>query len=410
MQDSPETPQSATDPLPVFSDIVVIGAGPAGLGFARALCGTGLTVTILERHPEAVLANPPEDGRDIALTQTSEKLMWEYGIWDRLDEAEIGYIRDAKVLNGKSSFALHFDSLENGADYLGRILPNHLIRKASYEATVGQAGFNLVTEADVAKVSANNAGGKVELTDGRVFHAKLVVAADSRFSETRRKMGIGAEMNDFGRTVIVCEVTHEGPHQDVAYECFHYDRTLAILPMPENRSSVVVTLPSHETDAVMQQSEEAFCRDIAARFDNQLGAMTLHSPRHAYPLMGVYAKNFVKPGFALVGDAAVGMHPVTAHGYNLGLVGANTLAVEIRKALEQGRDWADMTVLSAYERTHRRATAPLYYGTNAIVKLFTDTRLPAKVLRGAVLRLGERLPPVKRVIMNQLTQVPKSAG
>ncbi len=386
------------------SDIIIIGAGPAGLGLARSLAGSGLSVTIVERQALGVLQNPPEDGRDIALTHHSENLMRELGIWDHLDAAEIGTIRDAKVMNGRSGFALHFDAKEQNADYLGRILPNHSIRRASFLAVQGQDGVEILTEAVVARVETGAAGAQVHLEDGRVIQGQLVVAADSRFSETRRAMGIGADMVDFGRAVIVCEVTHTRDHDDVAYECFHWDRTLAVLPMPGRKSSVVVTLAADEVASVMAQDGADFARDIAARFGGKLGEMALCSPRHVYPLVGVYARQFVARRFALVGDAAVGMHPVTAHGYNLGLRGADRLAREITAAHLLGDDFAGAAVLARYERDHRKATRLIYHGTNALVRLYTDQRLPARIARGAMLRLGAKLPPVRRAIVGQLTQ------
>ena len=383
-------------------DIVIIGAGPAGLGFARNLAGSGLRIAIVEKLAEAVLADPPEDGRDIALTHASESIMEDLGMWVHIPEAEYGVIRDAKVVNGRSDYALHFESRESGKDYLGRIVPNHLIRRAAYLQVKNQPNVTLICDSAVAAVST----GRVELADGRVLGASLVVAADSRFSETRRKMGIGAEMEDFGRVVIVCEMAHTLPHGGVATECFHYDQTLAILPMNGDVSSVVVTLQSDRAEAVMAMPAQAFAADIQARFGGKLGKMELINERVAYPLVGVFAKRFVAPRFALVGDAAVGMHPVTAHGYNLGLTGGAILADEIRHALAEGADIGDIRVLGRYERAHRKVARPLYLGTNALVRLYTDTRLPAKILRGVALRLGNVLPPVKGRILQQLTQVP----
>jgi len=164
-------------------------------------------------------------------------------------------------------------------------------------------------------------------------------------------------------------------------------------------------LPSDKADAAMAMTELAFAADIQQRFGNELGKMELVGKRVAYPLVGVFANRFVAERFALVGDAAVGMHPVTAHGYNLGLTGGAILANEIKEALARGEDFASVTVLRRYERAHRKVARPLYLGTNALVKLYTDTRLPAKVLRRAALRLGNILPPVKSRIVQQLTQV-----
>jgi 2-polyprenyl-6-methoxyphenol hydroxylase-like FAD-dependent oxidoreductase len=132
--------------------------------------------------------------------------------------------------------------------------------------------------------------------------------------------------------------------------------------------------------------------------------MRLVGTRHAYPLVTTYAMRFVGTRFALVGDAAVGMHPVTAHGFNFGLAGAARLAKEVRAALARGRDIADPGGLLRYEQAHRIATAPLYAATNTIASLYTDDRAPARLLRGAVLRLGSALAPVRRMVTAQLME------
>ncbi len=388
-------------------DIVVIGAGPAGLGFARALAGRGLSIALIETQSEAALADPPEDGRDIALTHSSEQLMRDIGMWDHIPADQIGTIRDAKVLNGTSPFALHFAAQGSGAEYLGRLVPNHLIRRAAYEVVREQDGVSLICEAEMVSVETDARRGRVGLRDGRVLEASLVIAADSRFSQARRKMGIAARSVDFGRTVIVCEMAHTLPHDDTAYECFQYDQTLAILPMYGLKGSVVVTRPTARADDLLEMSPEDFAADIARRFEMRLGDMKLVTRRHAYPLVGVLARNFVTTRFALVGDAAVGMHPVTAHGYNLGLSGAHLLAREVISARETGRDIGDIVGLRAYEAAHRRVVLPLYHGTNALVRLFTDDRPPARLLRDVALRLGNSLPPVKSRILRQLTHIEK---
>ncbi|HHS94064.1 MAG TPA: FAD-dependent hydroxylase [Rhodobacterales bacterium] len=386
-------------------DIIIIGAGPAGLSFARTLADTGLDMVLVERLPMEVLENPPEDGRDIALTHTSETLMKNLGLWAHLPEDQLGTIRDAKVLNGTDPYALHFAAEESGAPYLGKLVPNHLIRKAAFESVRPSSNISILTEKTVTAVETDAKEGRVTLDDGTVLTAPLVIAADSRMSQNRRRMGIAAQMTDFGRVVIVAEFTHTLPHNDIATECFHYDRTLAILPMAGMKSSAVITLPADEADDVLAMNPEAFAADVAERFDHQLGEMTLATERHAYPLMGVIADRFVANRFALVGDAAVGMHPVTAHGYNLGLSGAALLAREIRDAKMRGDDIGAMPGLLAYERQHRRKVLPLYHGTNAIVRLFTTTTGPAKALRAAALRLGNVLTPIKKRIEQQLTEI-----
>ena len=132
--------------------------------------------------------------------------------------------------------------------------------------------------------------------------------------------------------------------------------------------------------------------------------MSLISKKFAYPLVGVHASRFYAKRFALIGDAAVGMHPVTAHGYNLGLSGQEILANEIINAAARQRDIGAMSLLERYQRKHMRITRPMFHGTNEIVKFFTDDRVPAKLARKVALRLADKIPPIKRVIQNKLTE------
>ena len=386
-------------------DILVVGAGPAGLSFARSLKDSGLNVLVIEKAPLDDLRNPPPDGREIALTHLSVKLMKDLEAWEHIPADAISPIREAKVLNGNSPYFLDFDSKNVSGDALGYLVPNYLIRKALFEEVKPLSNVGIVTETVVESLTTDDGGGTVTLSNGETREAKLIVAADSRFSTMRREMGISSSMTDFAKTAIVCRMEHGLPHDQVAYECFHYGRTLAILPMAGNLSSIVITVHNELAGQIVDMSEEAFNADIRERFGNQLGEMRLVGERHTYPLIAVHANKFYANRFALIGDASVGMHPVTAHGFNLGLRGQATLAREIMRAANRGRDIGARRVLAKYERQHMLVTKPMYWGTNGIVGLFTDERPPVKALRSLVLRVANNLPPVKRMIKNRLTEI-----
>ena len=117
----------------------------------------------------------------------------------------------------------------------------------------------------------------------------------------------------------------------------------------------------------------------------------------------MYAHRFSGPRCALLGDAAVGMHPVTAHGYNLGLSGVHSLTHLLQTAFARDQDWGAASVLQPYASAHHRHAWPLFQGTNAIVRLFTDTRPLPRLLRQAVLAGSRRLPPLQAAIVSQLT-------
>jgi 2-polyprenyl-6-methoxyphenol hydroxylase-like FAD-dependent oxidoreductase len=104
------------------------------------------------------------------------------------------------------------------------------------------------------------------------------------------------------------------------------------------------------------------------------------------------------------------MHPVTAHGFNLGLRSQATLAGEIKTALTLGTDIAGARVLNNYQSEHRRVTRPLYLATNAIVGLFTNEAPPNKLIRKLVLRLGNSFPSVKRMVTQGLAETDTRAS
>lgn len=401
------------------TDVLIVGAGPAGLSLAISLAHAGLQATVLELQNESQLAAPAADGREIALTHPSVQTLQRLGTWARLQDHEIGSIREAIVHDGPvgTRSTLDIVSEGSGADYLGRIVPNCALRRTAWEVASSTEGVHIITGARVTQVNTTDGCAEVHYTqddngvrvDAAPLKAPLVVAADSRFSSVRRMLGVGTQMTDFGRSVIVCRLSTTRSHEDKAHECFGYDRTLAILPVqpdPETGEllcSAVVTTDSADAQQLMQLSPEDFAAHVHHHFQGRLGEMQLVGERHIYPLVATYAHRFSGERFALLGDAAVGMHPVTAHGFNLGLSGVERLTACIVAARAAGQDWGKASVLAPYAQGHHRHAFPIFQGTNTVVKLFTDARPMPRLVRTAIIEASRRIPPIKAAIVAQLT-------
>jgi ubiquinone biosynthesis UbiH/UbiF/VisC/COQ6 family hydroxylase len=385
-------------------DVLIVGGGPAGLSLARSLADTPLKLVVVERQPEAAIAAPAYDGREIALTHRSIGTLKALGAWDLLSPDEISPLNEARVLNGASPFALSFETSNHGGGPLSLMVPNHRIREALYRTVRDQPNLTLLAGTGVAGLRTGPRAAEVTLDDGRTVSTRLLVAADSRFSGVREQLGIAAEINRLGRSMMVCRVAHEGDHHGVATEWFDHHQTMAMLPLNGRRSSAVLTLPAEAMERIAALDDAALGAELTRRYQGRLGRMTMDAPARVYPLATTYARHFAATRAALIGDAAVGMHPVTAHGFNLGLQSQATLARLVREAVERGGDIAAPALLRRYEITHRLASRPLYAATNFLVRLYTDERPGARLARHATLRVGSRLPLARQAITAMLMQ------
>ena len=389
-------------------DTVIIGGGPAGLSFACSMAGLNLNVLLVEKSTLKSISRPKPDGREIALTHHSRKILMKLGVWDLIDVDKVSPLKEAKVFDGDSDSLLNFDSKKSAIEALGYLVPNYLIRAALFERASQAENVTILNELMVDGVSTSNMGAKVSLSNGKTIRSKLVVAADSRFSEIRRKMGIPSVMKDFSKVMITTRMSHDKAHNHVALECFNYGHTLALLPLNGNVSSFVLTVPTDKANEILELDEEKFNKMASDGFGNKLGQMKQIGDRYSYPLVGVYAKKFRATRFALIGDAAVGMHPVTAHGFNLGLRGQNLLSLSISMALNNGLDIGADSVLKEFENRQINLSRLMNFGTNGIVSLFTNDDVEIKQLRKLVLKFANRFPPVKTLITQHLTESKKS--
>jgi len=383
-------------------DIVVVGAGPTGIAFACGFADTNIKVAIVDKLPREVIANPKIDGREIALTHHSVKILKKLNVWSHISSKLISVIKEARVLDGDSTYFLNFNYQEIQRECLGYLIPNYVIRKNLYSRLKDISNITLINKAECLSIDINKQYASIILSNGKKIKTSLVVAADSRFSKMRSKMDISAFTRNFNKNMIVCRMEHEKPHQNIAYEFFRYNQTQASLPYINNQSSIVTTATKDFSSNLMKMNVKKFNQEMQNNFNNFFGKMKLIGKRYSYPMITTYTKKFVSHRFAVIGDAAVGMHPVTAHGFNLGLKGLEILINEIKTAIKNKTDIGLAAVLQKYQSKLHRVAAPIYLTTNSIVNLYTSTILPAKLTRQFILRFVNTVKPVKQTFLNIL--------
>ena len=384
-------------------DIVIVGAGPAGLALACGFANTKLKIAIIDKLSKKILTNPAIDGREIALTHHSVNILKKIDVWRHIPNQLISTIKEAKILDDSSKYSLDFKHQDINEGSLGYLIPNNIIRKYLYKKLKNISNVTLINKTECLSIdNSNNEYSLLLLSNKRKIKCSLVVAADSRFSKMRSKVGISAFIHNFDKNMIVCRMKHERPHNNIAYEFFRYKQTQASLPYIKRQSSIVTTVSKKTSSYLKRISEKEFNKEIQKNFNNFFGKMKLIGKRYSYPMITTYSKKFVANRFALIGDAAVGMHPVTAHGFNLGLKGLEVLTKEIKFAIKRNIDIGSSTVLRGYQYKLHRIALPLYLSTNGIVSLYTNVTYPAKIARKLALRVVNKIKPVKRAFLSVL--------
>ena len=89
-------------------DVIIVGAGPAGLSFACSLIDLNLKVLVVYKSNKESISNPKHDGRETALTHNSLKIMQKLGVWDLIDQTSVSPLKEAKVFDGDYDSLLNF--------------------------------------------------------------------------------------------------------------------------------------------------------------------------------------------------------------------------------------------------------------------------------------------------------------
>ncbi|PQA88821.1 UbiH/UbiF/VisC/COQ6 family ubiquinone biosynthesis hydroxylase [Hyphococcus luteus] len=392
-------------------DIVIIGGGPAGGLAGLALAAQGFSCAVVDAMDPAEMRAAPFDGRTSAISYASARVFKRLGLWDAMaPEAEA--IRDILVTDGRaksrfsdgtvSRFFLHFDSRELGEDQpLGWIIENRVIRDALFDAIAAEDGVTLFAPARRAATKFNPGEAVVDLADGRRLCAKLVIAADGRHSALRAEAGIKTNEWRYNQTGIVATVAHERPHEGFAQEFFLPSGPFAILPMTNNRSSLVWTERTAAAPAYMALNDKAFRIEIENRFGPYLGPVTPAGPRWSYPLAFTLAQTYVAPRLALIGDAAHAVHPIAGQGYNLGIKDIAALTDVLAEGRDVGLDIGALTVLQNYQRWRRFDSASLALGTDLLNRLFSNDFGPLRFARDIGMGAVGRVKPLRAFFMRQ---------
>lgn len=381
---------------PSHTDILIIGAGMAGLTLACGLAKQGFAVTLLEKKNIAAFnENTPSDGRASAIAYSSQQALQALDLWDNLSP-HASPIHDIEITDGDSPFFLHFDHKQVGT-VMGYMVENHAILTALLKEARSLPNLTLLSPHYVTQLEQLPHAARATLDDGQAIEARLLVATDGKYSAIREMVGIHTASWDYGQTAIVCSITHSNDHQCVAYERFLPGGPFAILPLKGGmHSSLVWVEKTALVPELLQLPEEELTWHIQKRVGDMLGEVTLSSRCFSYPLSASFAKIYHKGRVVLVGDAAHSIHPIAGQGFNLGLQDIASLVESILYYNRLGLDIGTQAVLNRYSRERKPENMAMLAITDNLTRLFSSRFFPIKHSRRLGIGLINHLPPLQR--------------
>ncbi|MDW6022025.1 ubiquinone biosynthesis hydroxylase [Mesorhizobium sp. BAC0120] len=384
-------------------DVLVAGAGYVGLATAVAIRAArpSLRVALVDAAPEGAWER---DGRASAVAAAACRMLDRLGCWAEI-EAEAQAITEMIITDSRMGDPVRPVFLTFG----GEVAPGEPFAHMVYNRTLNGAlrrsaaalGIDIIEGVAVEAFTVEPGGATVHLADGATLRTMLLVAADGVNSRLRDMAGIKTVRWEYGQSGIVCTVAHERPHNGRAEEHFLPAGPFAILPLPGNKSSIVWTERSADADKLVAADPFLFEAELEQRFGLKLGEISVEGKPRAWPLALTLARDFVKPRFALAGDAAHGIHPIAGQGLNLGFKDAAALAETIVEADRLGRDIGAIDVLEAYQRWRRFDTVQMGVTTDVLNRLFSNDLAPVRAIRDVGLGFVDRMPRLKEFFIRQ---------
>jgi 2-octaprenyl-6-methoxyphenol hydroxylase len=388
-------------------DVLIAGGGLVGGSLAIALSLAGRRVALVEAVSPDSSAQPSFDDRSIALSRGSCQILKQLGIWTRL-QASTWPVRNIHVSEQGRFGTAMLDADEQGIPELGFVVKSRDIGLALWDRLTECSSVTVFSPARAtATTVAANARSVMIDTEGEsvTVTTRLLAVADGARSKLRELLDIQAAERDYGQVAVVTNVEVDPQRAGyTAFERFTSAGPLAVLPGPDGRYAVVLARNSEDADAVMDLSDDKLLELLQSEFGFRLGRFRRIGKRQAYPLQLVTADTVTAERAVVVGNAAHGLHPVAAQGFNLGLRDVASLAELLA---DQPRpdggetDAGDSALLESYAEWRRLDQAKVVRFTDGLIRLFGLPGKPVAAGRGLALAAFDMLPGAKQELARQ---------
>ncbi|MBM3609062.1 MAG: ubiquinone biosynthesis protein UbiH [Alphaproteobacteria bacterium] len=380
-------------------DILVAGAGPAGLCAALALSQRGWRIA---------LAGPQElqpSARTVALLENQLRFLDQLGVREQVEAAgeRLAAMRIADATGALfSPPPVEFHASEIDLPAFGvNIENNRLIEILA--GKIAQSPDIACYSEFVAAYQFEEQRVTAQLTSGARISCQLVVAADGAASPARKAAGIGVRQREYPQVAMTALLAHKVHHGNVSTEFHTREGAFTLVPLPdgegEHRSSLVWMLRPQRRRQIETLDAKALAREIEQRAHYLLGEMRLLTKPAWFSMRSLQAIALTSSRLALAGEAAHVFPPVGAQGLNLGLRDAQQIAQAIDPAASV--DPGDAALLKSYEKLRQGDVHSRTFGVNLLNSALLSSSPVTDLARSAGLGLLSTCGPLRRLAMRE---------
>lgn len=380
-------------------DAVIVGGGLVGSGLALALQQAGLSIVLIDsKPPQAAAAGAVWDSRVYAISPGNATFLEKLGVWQRLDRQRVQCVELMVIRGDRPAGELSFSAYDAGLRELAHIVESGALQQALRDAIAESGRLQVVCPARTTALRIDGDVAQLELADGSLLHARLVVGTDGGDSWVRQAAGLEARVTDYRQTGVVANFETAENHRGAAYQWFRDDGVLALLPLPGNRVSMVWSTAEEHAQSLLGLTAAVLAGKVTEASGGVLGALRLITPATGFPLRLAHVPKLVAPRVALAGDAAHNVHPLAGQGVNLGFRDVREL-VKVLSTRAPGQDCGDRQLLRCYERARREDIATMEFGTDGLQKLFAASPVWISGARNSGMAAVDRLPFLKNLLI-----------
>ena len=377
------------------TNILITGAGPAGLALAAELRRRGVDPTIIDCQPAGA-----NTSRACVVHARTMEVLEPLGVTEDLlaqgIKVPIFRVRD----RGRPLITVDFSEIQSPYTFT-LMIPQDRVERCLLDH-LEELGGGVARPCELVRftASASHVEAQVRADDGaKTINADWLIGCDGMRSLVREQSGIAFEGGEYRQSFVLADVHMQWPLSRDEVTLFYSPNGLMVVaPLPVDRFRIVATVdeaPELPSASYMQSildargpSENPGCiRDVrwSSRFHIQ--HRLAQSPRLGRIL--------------LCGDAAHVHSPAGGQGMNTGIQDSISLADALAATLQDG----DETRLDAWAAKRHGIARDVVAMTDRMTRVATMKSPTAQTLRNIAVAFAGHLPPVRSALARTLAEL-----